>query len=97
VVEHLVLLRLKPGVTPEEVDGLLAAIRGLPARVPGILGLQCGRNFSPDRAQGYDLGIHVRFARREDLAAYGPHPEHQKVVARIQDLCAGLIAVDFEA
>ncbi len=97
VVEHLVALRLRPGVDPGAVDGLLAAVRGLPAVVPGILELQCGRNFSPARAHGFDIGLRVRFPGRAELAAYGPHPEHQAVLARIQELCDDILALDFEA
>ena len=29
----------------------------------------------------YDYGINMAFATRADLDAYGPHPDHQAVVA----------------
>lgn len=96
-VEHLVLLKFKPETTPPQRDALLAALRGLPEKVPGIMTFHCGPNFSPSRAQGFDIGIHVQFPSREALAAYGPHPEHQTVLAQITALCADLIAVDFDA
>ena len=97
MVEHLVLLKLKPATTSEQADELLAAIGSLPGRVPAIAEMQCGRNFSPARAHGYDIGIRVRFPGKAELTAYGPNPEHQKVVARIMELCDDLIALDFEA
>lgn len=97
MVEHLVFLRLRPGVADADVEALLAALRGLPALVPGILEMQCGRNFSPERAQGYDLGVHVRFPGTAELAAYGPHPAHQAVRARIAELCSDVLALDVEA
>jgi hypothetical protein len=97
LVEHLVALRLKPTTTEAQVEELLSAVRGLPAKVPGILELRCGRNFSPERAHGYDIGIRVLFPGRAELAAYGPHPEHLPVRARIAELCADVLAVDFEA
>ena len=89
--------RLKAGVSPDEVESLLAAIRGLPAAVPGILELQCGTNFSPARAHGYDLGLRVRFVGRAELEAYGPHPAHQPVLARVRELCDDVLALDFES
>jgi hypothetical protein len=97
VVEHLVLLRLRPGVGDGEVEGLLAALRGLPARVPGILELQCGRGFRPERAHGFDLGLRVRFPGRAELEGYDRHPDHQAVRARIAELCSDVLALDFEA
>lgn len=97
LVEHLVALRLKPTTTAAEVDALLATVRRLPEQIPGILDLQCGRNFSPGRAHGYEVALRVRFAGRAELAAYGPHPAHQPVSARIAELCADVLALDFEA
>ena len=34
-----------------------------------------------DRPIAYDYGINMAFATRADLDAYGPHPDHQEVVA----------------
>jgi len=96
VVEHLVALRLKPETSRADADALLAAIRGLPAQVPGILELQCGWNISPARARGFELGVRVRFPGRAELAAYGPHPAHAVVSARIQQLCAEVLVLDLD-
>jgi antibiotic biosynthesis monooxygenase (ABM) superfamily enzyme len=97
VVEHLVLLKPKPGTPDPALDELVGLLRGLRERVPGILSLEAGRNISPDRARGFAIGLHVRFPDRQALAAYGPHPEHQRVVQRIQELCDEVLVVDFEA
>jgi len=92
----MVALRLRAATTSEEADALMEAVRRLPEKVPGILELDCGRNFSPARAKGFDLGICVRFAGRAGLEAYGPHPDHQVVSRRIAELCEDVFAVDFE-
>lgn len=96
MVVHIVVLRLKADAAPAQVDELLAALGDLPAQVPGILALDCGRNFSPARAQGYDLGLVVRFRGKAELAAYGPHPAHQAVRRRIDALCSDVLVLDFE-
>ena len=96
MVEHLVLLRLKPGRAHSDGDDLLARLRGLPATVAAIDALQCGWNFSPERAHGYDLALRVRLADREQLAAYRSHPDHLRVLSVIQERCAEILAVDFE-
>ena len=96
MVEHVVLLRLKPEVPRADGDDLLSRLRGLPATVPAIQVLQCGWNFIPERAQGYDLALRVRLADREQLAAYRSHPDHLRVLSVIQERCAEILAVDFE-
>ncbi len=92
----MVALKLKATTTSQDGDALIEAIRRLPERVPGILELRCGRNVSPARAHGYEIGVFVRFPGREELQAYGPHPEHQAVSRHIQELCADVLALDFE-
>ncbi len=96
MLEHLVLLRLKPGVARDAGDDLLARLRGLPATVPGIAALQCGWNISPERAHGFDIALRVRLQDREALAAYRGHPDHQAVLAVIRERCGDILAVDFE-
>ena len=96
MVEHLVVLRLRPGVAEEEAEALIGELRALSGEIPGVMDLQCGRNFSPARAHGYDIGLRVRFPGKSELAAYGPHPAHQRVLERIGQLCVDVLAIDFE-
>lgn len=96
LVEHLVLIQLQPDAAREEVEGVLAGLRALRGKVPGILDLQCGWNFSPGRDHGFHLGVRVRFTDRAALAAYGPHPEHQAVLARLKTVSQDVLAIDFE-
>ncbi len=90
------LLRPRPGSSRADGDDLLARLRGLPATVPEILELQCGWNFSPERADGYELALRVRVRGRAELAAYRAHSAHQLVLTRIQEMCSAILAVDFE-
>ena len=96
LVEHLVTIRLKPEAAREDVEAVLAGLRGLRDKVPGILDLSCGWNFSPGRDHGFHLGVHVRFVDRAALAAYGPHPEHQAVLTRLRQVCDDILAIDYE-
>ncbi len=90
------VIRLKPDAPRADVDSVLAGLRGLRQKVPGILDLSCGWNFSPGRDHGFHLGVRVRFTDRDALAAYGPHPEHQAVLARLREVCEDILAIDFE-
>ena len=96
MIEHIVLFRWTEGASPEAIDNVLVELRKLKDRIPGIVDLTCGTNFS-DRARGYTHGLVVRFKDRSALEAYGPHPEHQSVVKDlITPICADILAVDYE-
>lgn len=95
-VEHLVLFRWQPEATASQIDAAIAALQDLADKVPGILQLSCGENFS-DRAKGYQHGLFVRFGDRATLAAYQAHPAHQAVVERhLKPIIADIIALDYE-
>jgi hypothetical protein len=96
MVEHLVLFKWKPETAPEAIDAAAQGLKALKHRIPGIIDLTCGDNFS-DRSQGYDFGLVVRFTNQEALDAYGPHPSHQEVVqALILPIREDVIVIDYE-
>ncbi len=92
---HMFAFRLKPGVTGQQKDHILAEIRKLQGQIPGLLETWVGKNISP-RAQGYELGGAMKFADQASLDAYGPHPVHQQLVAWLMPLIEP-IEVDFLA
>jgi hypothetical protein len=51
-IRHVAWLRFKDGVSPERIEGHLAACRSLVGRVSAIENLECGRNLT-DRAGGF--------------------------------------------
>jgi hypothetical protein len=96
MVEHIVLFQWKDTATPKQIEAVLEGLKGLQDKIPDILALSCGENFS-DRAQGFQHGLVVRFRDRESLEAYQPHPAHQEVVQNlIQPILAGILAMDYE-
>lgn len=95
MVEHIVIFKPKPGTTPEQEQKLIDMLRGLKGKVPGIVDLTAGRNFS-ERGQGHTVGLVVRFNDREGLAVYGPHPDHVVVKEYVAQICEPSIAVDYE-
>ncbi len=80
---HLVLIKLKPGVTRANprVPGWEAKFAALEDQCAGIVRFESGWN-TTDRPIAYDFGINMAFATRADLDAYGPNPAHQEVVTR---------------
>ena len=96
MIDHIVLFKVKEGTPPESVSGMLEGLRGLEARVPGIVALSAGENFS-DRSQGFTHGLVVRFQDQAALGAYLPHPAHQEVVQNlIRPIVDDVLAVDYE-
>ena len=79
MVEHIVLFRWRTEASQGGIENALTELRKLKSKIPGIVDLSCGANFS-ERAKGYTHGLVVRFTDRAALEAYGPHTEHQRVV-----------------
>jgi hypothetical protein len=96
MIEHIVLFRWTEGTSQAAMDDAMAELRKLKSKIPGIVDLSCGANFS-DRARGYTHGLVVRFKDRSALETYGPHPEHQRVVTNfITPIRADVLAFDYE-
>jgi len=95
MVIHTFAFRWKPGVTEEQRQRVVDAIRGLQGRIPGLMETWVGVNFSP-RSQGYELGGVMQFADRAALEAYGGHPAHQELLRWLMPLIEA-VEVDFEA
>ena len=94
---HLVLIKLKPGVTRDDprVSAWEAKFKGLEDKCRGIVRFEYGFNFT-DRPVAYDFGVNMAFDTRENLVAYGPHPAHQEVVAALREI-ADWVICDYEA
>ncbi|CAG0999155.1 hypothetical protein BURK1_02734 [Burkholderiales bacterium] len=94
---HLVLIRLKTGITRADprVPAWEAKFAALKHECAGIVRFECGWNVT-DRPIAYDFGIDMAFATHADLVAYGPHPAHQEVVALLREIAEWVIC-DYEA
>jgi len=70
----------------------LEALRG---RIPGLLRLEVGLDFSAT-ANSSDVVLVSAFESREALAAYQIHPEHKAVVAFASQIVSERRLVDYE-
>ncbi|HEV2456511.1 MAG TPA: Dabb family protein [Verrucomicrobiae bacterium] len=96
MIEHIVLFRWTEQATPEAIDRTMAELRKLKEKIPGIVEISSGKNFS-ERSKGFTHGLVFRFKDRTALDAYFPHPEHQRVVQTwINPIRADTIIFDFE-
>ena len=94
MVEHMVWIKFHDGIDAarirEHLDGLLS----LRDRVPGVIELAVGDNFT-DRADGFTHGLLVRLASRDALQHYLDHPDHLAVAGPLKR-DAQLRAMDVE-
>ena len=96
MIVHIVLFKWTEEATPEAIAGALEGLGQLKAKIPGIIDLSCGTNFS-ERSQGFQHGLVVKFTDKTALEAYTPHPDHQAVVHNlIKPILAEILAVDYE-
>ena len=96
MIEHIVLFKWNEDAAPEAIQTAMDGLKALRHKIPGIVDLTCGENFS-DRNKGFQTGLVVRFQDRKALEAYIPHPLHQQVVQTlIAPIRVDVIAVDYE-
>jgi heme-degrading monooxygenase HmoA len=93
VILHTLLLQPKSETTAEEMQAVLAQVKALQQKIPGIVDIQAGEN-SNVHNQGYTFGFVMRFVDEEHFKAYFPHPEHRAVGAELRRLCAVLLNFD---
>src|SRR5688572_27764316 len=96
-VEHIVLFRMKEGVTEEQGLAMCRALNTLKQDIPGVQEVLAGKNETPRTGGGYDYALVVRLRDRETLAAYGPHPAHQRLIKEvIEPISSQRIAIDYD-
>ena len=96
MIEHIVLFKWKEEALPQQIDLALNALKELKNKIPGIVEISCGKNFS-ERNQGFQSALIVRFNDTDSLKAYFPHPEHQKVVENnIKPILLDILSIDYQ-
>ncbi|WP_119068707.1 Dabb family protein [Rubrobacter indicoceani] len=95
MVDHLVFFDVKSGVPADEREDLLASLGALKEKVPGVLDLTVGEDFS-GRSGDYTHALFARFEDREGLKTYATHEAHLEVVEKLDRLSNGRIVCDYE-
>jgi hypothetical protein len=80
VIQHIVLLKWKPGTTDEQVLDAFAQARGIPNEVPGVKRLTIGRNRT-ESDHGFTHALSVQLDSEEALARYLEHPARAAFIA----------------
>lgn len=94
MLKHVVLFKFKPETTEDEIDNLATGLGALPEIITGIREFVFGRDVVRSE-RSYDFGLVSSFDDRDGLDAYAIHPDHQRVVTHIKQICSSVAAVDF--
>jgi hypothetical protein len=94
-VEHLVLIETNDGVTDAEVQEVTDGIIALKDKIPGVLEVKIGKNFS-DRAPHISHAAVITLTDKDALAAYGPHPAHQDLLKILMPIAKNLTIADID-
>lgn len=81
MLTHIVLYKLKPGVTQEQVNGLLQEARTRLPEIPGVMNLRAGTSIYKD--DPYQAALVMYFDGVEALDRYRVHPAHVRFVEEI--------------
>lgn len=92
MVTHVVLFQFE---SPEDAQASVDKLLAMKGRVPSLLGLEAGVDFTRSE-RSYEVALITRHADRSALEAYRTDPVHLEVVQFIKGKTAGSVAVDFE-
>ena len=102
MIRHIVLVRARKDVTPDDIAGVFAELGRVREVVDGIVGFAAGASLQLERMErGFLHGFVVDFADRAALDAYQAHPAHRAAGDRLVGLAEGgrdgLLVFDLQA
>ena len=95
MINHVVLIKFKPGVSDRDIDALEKNMDDLPNRIVEIHTYEFGRDLL-HAASSYDFALVALFANLEAVRRYQEHSAYLKVLQTITRLCEDILTVDFE-
>ena len=97
MIEHIVLLKLKPYTTDQQLQDLTDALMGMKQQISGIVDITAGINNSPEgKSHGFSYGFIVRFVDQVARDNYLPHPKHIEVATQsLRSLVDDVLVFDY--
>ncbi len=96
MIVHIVLFKWQTNTSPETIDSVMSALKGMKGKVPEIIDLSCGDNFS-EVSQGFQNGLVVKVQDKAALDGYAKNTHHQEIIQTlIKPILADKITVDYE-
>lgn len=94
MIRHIVLFKLKAGVSREEMEGLARELNSLKQDIRQVRSIEVEMDVAKTD-NSYDLTLNALFDNMEDVKAYADHPAHVKVLESIHKLCESVAKVDY--
>lgn len=94
MIRHIVLFKVKPGVSDEDKAALVDMLKGLKDKIDLVKELEIGEDVGC-KENSCDIGLNSTFDDMESLEAYAVHPDHVLVVKRIKELCLSTVKIDY--
>lgn len=95
MITHIALFAWKEHVSPKDIQKALDDVKALKEKVPDLIDIRCGENFSR-WSEGFTHAVIVSAKDHESLEAYRTHPDHVEVAGRIEVMELKSLGVDFE-
>jgi Stress responsive A/B Barrel Domain len=95
---HVVLMRLRPGISEAALGELTLRVSDLAVSVAGPNSCVVGPNVTEEPlSQEFEFGFVLRFPGHAELDAYHTNPAHLPVSLAIRDLARTVLVFDFAA
>lgn len=95
MIRHIVFFKFKDSIRDDEVRKLEDGLGALPARIPEIRQYEMGRDITGSERE-FDFALVSSFDDIDSLHRYRVHPEHQKILKLVDEICSSVNSVDFE-
>ena len=95
MINHVVLLKFKSGVTESDIEELEKMLNDLPNKITEIHLYEFGRDIIRSQ-RSFDFALVSLFANIEALERYQQHRQHLPVLKKIKQMCKNVATVDFE-
>jgi hypothetical protein len=98
VLRHIVMYKFKDDITPTQLQEVVTAFSGLPAKIDAIVGYEHGTNVSPEgKSEGFTHVFVVTFRDEAGRDVYLKHPAHLAYVQVVRDRREKVVVFDFWA
>lgn len=93
MIEHIVVMKLRPNHDAAELAAVMTGLADLMSRLPGAGRFVLGPNRDYENlSPGFSAGFIGTFDSPAALAHYADHPEHKALAGRLVALCEGGVA-----
>lgn len=95
MVHHIVLFKLKPGVSNDQLEEMIMNTRMQLLKIPEVLNIKCGKRIDPENDWQFFLA--ADFESMDKLVNYRENPIHVKYVEEvIKPFTTERLAIDYE-